>query len=388
MANDLTVPAAFNKGNQLAAFDPTWQPGQDEFTDGIRQGFAVVSLRGKVWRIVHQGTERAVMRDDNPKEAAASLNVVMIRANKGLAKVFYKDGYTEGNNNAPDCYSNDGVRPDRSIQVPQNNNCALCPQNVWGSQVTDQGKPSKACADSKRLALLPAGDPALLSEDALLDTLDNAMFGGAMLLRVPAASMADFAAYTKHMLAQGWPLHQLVTRISFDINMAYPKIVFEAVRPLTRDELDVVLEHREGAQAKEITALNTVQGAQDAPPADVVPPTAQVQAQLAAKQEAEKHAAAEKARLDAEAKAAAKAQVAAQAAQAAPRTRRARGTATGVLAGPAQTAMAGMGAAMAQANLGSSNGQQHRAPAATQRAQPAQASGDDLDSVLDGILNA
>lgn len=388
MANELTIPAAFNKGNQLAAHDPTWQPGQSEFSDGIRRGFAVVSLRGKVWRIVHQGNERAVMRPDNPKEAAASLTCVLIRANKGLAKVFYVDGYTEGNNEAPDCYSNDGVRPDRSIPVPQNNNCALCPQNVWGSKVTDQGKPTKACADSKRLAILPAGDPAQLSEDALLDTLDNTLFGGAMLLRVPAASMSDLAAYEAQWLAQGWPLHQMVTQLSFDIDTAYPKIVFTAARPLTRDELDVVLEHREGALAKEITALNVVAEVPEGAPGDV-PPTAQVRAQLDAgvKAAMEAKLAAEAAahtakvvadaKIAADAKAAAEATQAAQTPAAAPRTRRARGTATGVLADPAQTAMTGM----------TGNGQ--HAPAATQRTQPAaQASGDDLDSVLDGILNA
>lgn len=267
MSQSLVIPSAFDTPNALAALDPTWNTTQPEFASGVRRGFAVVSLRGKVWRIVHQGAERPIMRaGTNPPEPAASVDVVLVRANLGLSKVWYQGGYQEGQQDAPDCFSNDGVRPDRSVTTPQCASCAACPKNVWGSKVTEQGKPTKECSDSKRIAILPVAAPEILDLDSRLDTLENEMFGGAMLLRVPAASMADLAAYEGMMFQRQHRLHGIVTRLSFDHTVAYPKIVFTPIRPLTPDEFGIVMDSRESAQVLEIIG-GAVSGEEAAQPA-------------------------------------------------------------------------------------------------------------------------
>lgn len=291
----IALPAAFSNPSALAKFDPNWNTDKPEFSDGIRRGFAVVSIKGKVFRITHQGVSRPVLRYGT-QEAAGSVSVVFTRSAPGLSKVFYKDGYVEGNQDAPDCFSHDGIRPDRSIQAPQHPNCANCPQNVWGSKITEQGKQTKACADSKRIAIVPGpSDQITPDSDEALDLIANEMFGGAMLLRVPAASLADLAAYEAQMLAVKYPLHAIVTKVSFDINAAFPKLIFTPERPLTEDEFQEVLKLREapatqdmlGAQAgdaafkDEPAPHNVVQPAQQptqAPPPVQQPAPAPVQA--------------------------------------------------------------------------------------------------------------
>lgn len=325
MANEIVIPAAFGNASALARLDPNWNTKQSEFSGGIRKGFAVVSLRGKVWRITYQGVERVVTRQDGSNDPASTLSVVLVAGGSDLAKVYYAGGYQDGSNEAPDCFSNDGIKPDRGATTPQAVACAACPHNVWGSKVTEQGKPTKACSDSKRLAVLPLPQPGVTGDDAL-DALDNEMFGGPMLLRVPAASLVDLAQCDATLRAAGVPLYAAGINLSFDVNAPFPKIVFKPVRPLTEDEFAVVLEHRAGDQAREIIGGNTGNVAGGAAPTLAAPatpqpdPNAAVAAQAAAvKAEADRQDAAmraENARIAAEAKAKADAE-AAQAAQAA-----------------------------------------------------------------------
>ena len=154
---------------------------ESDLTAGAGVGFAVLTYRGKVWRVVHKGTEHTLKTKDG--DPIPSVRVVILRANQNLSKIFYKKAYKEGDNEAPDCYSMDGERPDSSIKEPQSKTCAACPQAAWGSKISDDGRELKACQDSRRLAVVPCNDIA------------NEMFGGPMLLRVPAASLANLVSY-------------------------------------------------------------------------------------------------------------------------------------------------------------------------------------------------
>lgn len=279
MSNQLTIPAAFQNAQALAALDPNWDTKSD-FSAGIRRGFAVLSIRGKVWRVVHQGESRPVTTPGT-NHPAPSIDVVLVAATPGLSKVYYQGAYVEGSDDAPACFSHDGVRPDSSVQTPQASSCALCPHNVWGSKITENGKQTKACADSKRLAILPAGHESL-PEDAKIAMLVNEMFGGPMLFRVPAASMSDLAGFDGAMGQMGFKLHAMVTRMSFDIDMAYPKIKFEPVRPLTVGEFQKILEWRESQQVKDMLVSSESTAAQ--------PQAAQLPQQVAPEQVAQVYA--------------------------------------------------------------------------------------------------
>lgn len=213
--------------------------GTNDMAEGVGGGFGIISYRGKVWRTKFRGVETAMMREDGsgPK---AMIEVVVVRAAPNLSKIFFESGYVEGSSAAPDCFSTNGVVPDPAANKKQARACGGCPKNAWGSRVTDAGKLVKACSDSKRLAVVPAGD------------LKNEAMGGPMLLRVPAASLQDMATFTNMMAGQGFNYNTYVMSIGFDINDAFPKFVFKAVRPLTPDEFALVKELSEGPIAQRI----------------------------------------------------------------------------------------------------------------------------------------
>lgn len=212
----------------------------DDLSAGVTGGFGVVSIRGSKWRIKYQGEETVVTDENN--EAVAGLEFVLIKASPNLSKIFYAEQYAEGNTEAPDCFSNDGIKPDSSVVNPQAPSCDGCKHNQWGSRITESGKKAKACHDTRRVAVVPAGD------------LKNELYGGPMLLRVPPASLGDLAMFGKAVSQKGLPYCGIITRLSFDLDAAYPKLKFKAVRALTEDEGQVIADWlTEGDAIRRIT---------------------------------------------------------------------------------------------------------------------------------------
>lgn len=175
-------------------------------------GFPVMSIKGKVFSLVKSGERETLMNPNDPDEVATSINVVILKANAGLSKVWYAKNFVEGSDAKPDCFSHDGVAPDPSVENPQAKKCAICPKNQWGSKVSEEGKKLKACQDSRRLAI------------ANPDELDNPI-----LLRAPAATLKPLAEYGESLAKRGVPYNAVVTKIGFDRDAASPKLTFKAV---------------------------------------------------------------------------------------------------------------------------------------------------------------
>ena len=203
-----------------------------DLSAGIGASFGVVTYRGKVWRVKYAGEEQIVMHPTEPGMAMPFLDVVIVKAAPVISKIFYQRGYTEGSNEAPDCFSVDGISPDPGATNPQAPKCATCPHNAWGSRVTDSGKRGKACGDNKRLAIVPESD------------IKNERYGGPLMLRVPAASLQDLASYNTALQRAGGRYYGAVTRIQFDVNDAYPHLLFTPKRWLSDEECQTVLEHQ------------------------------------------------------------------------------------------------------------------------------------------------
>lgn len=195
---------------------------------GTGGGYAVLSGKASKWRIKYKGEENMVL--DAEGDPRASIELVIVEASQHISKTFYKSGYVEGGTDAPDCQSIDGSSPDPASTSPQCDTCATCPQNQFGSRITPAGKKAKACADSLRLAVVPAGDIA------------NENFGGVMLLRMSATAIQNFASYNKLMQANGRSYRAVVTRVGFDPNASYPLMTFKAVRELNQDERDALVD--------------------------------------------------------------------------------------------------------------------------------------------------
>ena len=219
--SNIVVPKNFGVPSKRMSANPTVN---DELGAGVQSSYGIIGYRGKVWSTKFGGVETPLMREDGDG-ARASIEVVLVKAAAAISKIFYANGYQDGSNSPPDCWSADGIKPDASVQKKECTTCAACPRNAWGSRVTEAGKQGKQCSDSRRMAVVPLND------------LANEAMGGPMLLRVPAASLKDLKAYGETLNAYGYPYYEVATRISFDVKESFPKFVFQALRPL--EEADV-----------------------------------------------------------------------------------------------------------------------------------------------------
>lgn len=179
-----------------------------------------ISVRGGVFRMMVNGEEIA-------KNENRSMNVVIVNGNPHVSRQFYASAYVAGEASAPDCWSNDGMTPDASIESPQNSTCDGCPQNIKGSGQGD----SKACRYQQRLAVVLEGD--IGGDIFQLSLAPTSIFGRGDLDKMP------FQQYAKYVGSQGKNINTLVTEMRFDSDSATPKLVFKPVRFLTREEWEL-----------------------------------------------------------------------------------------------------------------------------------------------------
>lgn len=236
-------------------------PVANDLSANVGGGFPVLSLKGKVWTVVRGKDDRTVIKNDDG-DTRSSIEVVIVKANPQISKVFYSKGYVEGSDAKPECYSNDGTAPAADAENPQAKKCAVCPHNQWGSKISESGAKIKACTDSRRIAVAPAGD--------LKDP---------MLLRVPAASLKPLSDYGDMFARKGVPYQAAVTKISFDPDTASPKLLFKFERFLDADGATTVREVMDSPVVADIlgtgaigaTAVVPEEDFENAPKAEVAP---------------------------------------------------------------------------------------------------------------------
>jgi hypothetical protein len=206
----------------------------------VRVSIDQLSYRGKVWRRVVGGEETVMTKMDGDGERVnmQSVKVVVLAQNKARSRSYYAGAYTPGENKSPDCYSADGITPDKSVAEPCADKCADCPNSVKGSKVSDNGKAMTACSVFKRLAIVPAGVAGIAKHPV-------------MLLRLAQTSVWDKDDGAN--VAQGWYAWdqfqemlkargcdhsaQVETHVKFDSAVEYPKLLFSTKRWLTEEEV-------------------------------------------------------------------------------------------------------------------------------------------------------
>lgn len=213
-------------------------------------GFPHLSIKGKVWTVVRGKDDRTVVKNSEG-DPRSSIEVVIVKANPQISKVYYNKGFVEGSDEKPVCYSNDGVAPATDVEQPQANKCAICPHNQWGSKISESGAKLKACTDSRRIAVAPVGD--------LRDP---------MLLRIPAASLKPLGEYGEMFARKGVPYQAAVTKVSFDPEVASPKLMFKFERFLDADGATAIREIMDSEVVQNII------GAADSAPATSTPAVA------------------------------------------------------------------------------------------------------------------
>jgi hypothetical protein len=232
--NASNVPA-FARNNELSETAKA-------LTGGGVSGVKRISIKGGVFRLVAGGKEVASIDDRH-------LDVIIVKAAPKVSRIFYAKSYDGDNITGPDCWSNDGEKPDASIKAPQHSICANCPQNVAGS---GQGN-SRACRFQQRLAVVLANDPA----------------GDVLQLTLPATSIfgkeegdkRPLQAYARFLAVQNPPVNpeQIVTRMKFDTKAESPKLHFAPVRWLTDDEYPTIVAKADSEEAKRAVNMTVAQ---------------------------------------------------------------------------------------------------------------------------------
>jgi len=201
-----------------------------------------ISIKGGVFRLVAGGKEVAAIEDRH-------LDVIIVRAAPKVSRIFYAGAYNAEAIVRPDCWSNDGEKPDASITAPQSKTCMGCPQNEAGS---GNGN-SRACRFQQRLAVVLANNPE----------------GDVLQLTLPATSIfgkedgdkRPLQAYARFLAAQTPPVNpeQIVTRMKFDTKAESPKLFFAPTRWLTDDEYPIAVTQGDSDDAKKAVTLTVAQ---------------------------------------------------------------------------------------------------------------------------------
>lgn len=190
-----------------------------------------ISIRGGVFRLMVSGEE--VAKNEN-----RAMNIVIVNGGRQIARQFYAGKYVAGESAAPDCWSNDGDKPDASIESPQHSTCEGCPQNIKGSGQGD----SRACRYQQRLAVVLADD--IKGDVYQLSLAATSIFGRGDVDKMP------FQQYAKYVGSQGKNINTLVTEMRLDSDSATPKLTFKPVRFLTREEWEAARDKGDSPAAK------------------------------------------------------------------------------------------------------------------------------------------
>jgi len=160
-----------------------------------------ISIRAGRYRLVEDGVETTV---------GVTLDTIIVGANPRVSKVFYGKAFDASASDVrPDCWSNDGLRADASVEKPVHTGCADCPNNVLGSKILPSGAKSKMCSDQRHLAVVPAADPTKVYS-----------------LTVPVSGMKALREYFKELGNYGVGPEEAITQLGFDDAASYPKLTF------------------------------------------------------------------------------------------------------------------------------------------------------------------
>lgn len=202
-----------------------------------RQVVPSLGYEGKVWQINLNGEKTKLVKtnSEGDEEPIATMRVVVLEYAKRRGRTYYEGAYDPNKIGAPVCASDDGITPSAHIDAPQSVKCENCPMSIKGSKITDSGKPIAACSQHRILAVVPANN---------LDFTP---------LRMKIAITSDYDKQSPDLEAQGWHAFSnytsmlrakgvqhtaaLVTKMRFDPNVAYPKLLFSPDRWLEPAEM-------------------------------------------------------------------------------------------------------------------------------------------------------
>lgn len=207
---------------------------------------------GKIWNVIVDGNKNPLLKtnEDGDQEPRQTIPLVILDYAKRRGRKYFSGGFDAGKPQQPDCWSPDGITPDKNSREVQAAKCAECSQSVKGSKQTDAGKDTTACQSFRNVAVMLYRKWELPA------------------LRLQLAITSDYDATGKEHEAQGWFAFQqltdllrargvkhtasVVVKAKFDTTVNYPKVLFSPTDWLTQDEIDIV---QPISESEEVAAL-------------------------------------------------------------------------------------------------------------------------------------
>lgn len=207
----------------------------DAMNKGVTSGganYSRISIRAARFRLVTDGEETVL--------DSGTLQAIIVGVNPQNSKSLFTEAWSpDAESNAPTCFSLDGTRPHPDAKEPQNDLCATCEKNVFGSATNAMGKPIKACGDRKRLAIVAADDPK----------------GEVYLLQVTPAALTPLKNYQKDLKKLGLTPADVITHISFDPKASFPKLVFRFGGYIDEATHDTILDRAISDEVQEMIGV-------------------------------------------------------------------------------------------------------------------------------------
>jgi len=186
-------------------------------------------------------------------------NAIVVGMLTNVSRIFYKEKF-DPNKEAtlPNCWSNNGDKPEAGALDPQHSNCADCPQNIKGSGETG----GKACRYQRRVSLLLEGDES--------GTVYQFNIPAKSLFGKGTGNIHPFESYVKFLVNNNMSPDLVVTNISFDSNAETMELVFSPVREVSDAEYELILAAQERPETEMYTKLTAAQadGVSKAPKLD------------------------------------------------------------------------------------------------------------------------
>ena len=215
----------------------------DDLMTGVALSFPILGIGTNQWVVRHKGEDRLVTIPGT-EYPAPFVDVVVVKAQKEMSRVFYASGYVQGvRGRKPDCWSSNGVKPDETVADPVNPICATCPNAQWGSGGNAAAPKAQACQQRRRTVVVPYA-PGI--------DLTNEAEGGPMLFSLPPGSLTNLVRYGEELNGLGLPYAAVVTRLSYEPLLKYSKVQFNYQKSLDDAESEVIISMLDSEVVKRI----------------------------------------------------------------------------------------------------------------------------------------
>lgn len=169
--------------------------------------------------------------------------------------VYYEGRFDPDNPAPPTCFAfardEDELAPhDVIVKAGQNqieDFCVNCEHAQWGTADTGRGK---ACSNTRRLAMIPAGK---FDRNGELEIFDESHFAKTEIgfMKLPVTSVKGYASFVKQVAGSlKRPPFGIITRVEVipDSKTQF-RVMFEPVEKLGNDAIEVIMERREEAMS-------------------------------------------------------------------------------------------------------------------------------------------